>query len=194
MGRCRKRAGAALALLATVLPGCVTGHLLDAARRRERPLAITAAALDGERLLVRYTADVTGDTGTPHGTVDGAAGLPLATLRTRTTPAADAVTPVWVTPARVARGQAVPLVRGAPGASGACTGPALEVVHADGRDTALVWHDGGGPPWAPVPAAALTRLRTAAWAWPLVPATLAADAVVVPVLLIFAPAVLVVGE
>ena len=195
MACCRDRRLGALALLAAVLPGCVTGHLLDAARRRERPLAIDGAALDGDRLVVRYTAEVTNDAGTRLGTTPAVAALPLATLRAPVTPRADAVRPVWRAPGRSAGGRPVAVVRGGiPEAwKGAC--PAVEVVREDGRDTALVWRDDpASPPWAPVPTAALTRLRTAPWAWTLVPATLAVDAVAVPVLLFFAPAMMVLGE
>jgi hypothetical protein len=37
-------------------------------------------------------------------------------------------------------------------------------------------------------------MRTAPWAWPLMPAMLAVDAVLTPVLVFFAPAVMVIGE
>ncbi len=99
-----------------------------------------------------------------------------------------------MTPDRVARARPILVTRGAPSpADGA--GPVLEVVRADGRDTALVWHDGGAvPPWAPVPAAAFTRLRVAPWVWPLMPAALVVDAAIGPILLFFAPAIMVVGE
>jgi len=40
----------------------------------------------------------------------------------------------------------------------------------------------------------LTRTRTAPWAYALVPAALAADAVVTPTLILMSPAVLVVGD
>src|SRR5262245_46827364 len=82
MGCCRRRRAVALAVLVATLPGCVTGHLFDAARRRERPLAITAARLDGDRLLVRYTAQITDDAGEKLGTTEAAAAIPLAALRT----------------------------------------------------------------------------------------------------------------
>lgn len=179
---------AAVGLLAAGLTGCVTGHLFDAARRREHPLEIMAAARDGDHVLVRYRAEVTGDMGAPHGIVERGAGLPLAVLRAPTTPNADAVSPIWVTPTRVAHATPLPLARDVP-----LVGPALGVLRADGRDAALVWHDGAAA-GAPIPTSALTRLRTAPWVWPLVPAALAADAVVVPVLVLFSPSMLVTGE
>jgi hypothetical protein len=185
----------ALALLAIGLPGCVTGHLLDAARRREHPVAITAAGLEGDRLLVRYTAEVTDDTGDGVGTTEAAAALPLSQLRTPASPAADALAPDWIAPARVARGEPVVVARGTASRGDACAGRTLEVIEKDGRDVALVWRDGGAtPPWAPVPIAALTRQRTAPWVWPLMPPAVAVDGVVGPILLFFVPAVMVVSE
>jgi hypothetical protein len=133
----------ALALLAIGLPGCVTGHLLDAARRREHPIAITAAGLEGDRLLVRYTAEVTDDTGDGVGTTEAAAALPLSQLRTAASPAADALAPDWIAPARVARGEPIVVARGTASGGDACAGPTLEVIERDGRDMALVWRDAG---------------------------------------------------
>ncbi len=195
MGCCRRRRAVPLAVLVATLPGCVTGHLLDAARRRERPLAITAAGLDGDRLLVRYTAEITNDAGRSVGTTESAAAIPLSALRVPAPPAADAVSRAWVAPTEVARGQPVIVARGATSTTDTCAGASLEVVPGDGRDVALVWRDGGAtPPWAPVPTAALTRLRIAPWVWPLLPATVAADIVVAPGLLFLAPTVMVLGE
>jgi len=196
MASSRRRRPAALALLAALLPGCVSGHLLDAARRRERPVAVTAAAVDGDRLVVRYTAEVQNDAGDRLGTADGAAAIPLATLRAATSPPADAVSPSWLSPSRSGSGVPVTIERaGRDGGGPTCGGPVLEVVAKDGRDTALVWRDApGAPPHAPVPLAALTRSRTAPWAWPLMPPMLAVDAVLTPVLIVLAPSVMVLGE
>ena len=196
MASSRRRRPAALALLAAVLPGCVSGHLLDAARRRERPIAVTGAAVDGDRLVVRYTAEVQNDAGDRLGTADGAAAIPLATLRAAQSPAADAVSPSWLSPSRSGIGVPVTIERAGHGGAGAtCAGPVLEVIAKDGRDTALVWRDPpGAPPYAPVPLAALTRSRTAPWAWPLMPPMLAVDAVLTPVLVVLAPSVMFLGE
>src|SRR2546426_12310682 len=57
------RHGIALALLALGAQGCLTGHLLDAARRREQPVAYHDASLDGGRLLLGYSAAVSDDQG-----------------------------------------------------------------------------------------------------------------------------------
>src|SRR2546427_3274590 len=57
------RHGIALALLALGAQGCLTGHLLDAARRREQPVAYHDASIDGGRLLLGYSAVVSDDQG-----------------------------------------------------------------------------------------------------------------------------------
>ncbi len=181
-------------MIVGALPGCLSGHLLDAARRRERPLAIREASLDRDRLVLRYTAEVTNDAGTVLGVVDAAAAIPLAALRAPVSPRADALSPAWQPPGQVARGEPVALARST-AVDDRSVGAVLGVLQEDGRDTALVWHDGpAAPPWAPVPTGALTRVHTAPWAWPAMPLALAADAVVTPVLVIFAPAVMLLGE
>jgi hypothetical protein len=188
------RRAACVALLASVLSGCVSGHLLDAARRRERPLAVTGATLDRDRVVLRYTAEITDDAGAVLETTTATAALPLTALRAAASPAADAVAPVWDVETR---GTPNGLGHGAPPApaGAAPPGPTLVVLREDGRDSALVWHDvPGTAAFAPVPAATLTRLHTAPWAWPLLPATLAFDAATVPVLVLFAPAMMALGE
>jgi hypothetical protein len=124
---CRRarRAVAALAIAATA-SGCVTGHVLQAGRRREYAREIHAVTHDGGDTIVAYTADVVDDDGVPCGTVE-------RTVRLR----------------------------------GAQAAPSLRE---------------------------LTRTRTEPWAYALVPAALAADAVVTPTLILMSPAVLVVGD
>jgi len=104
----------------------VTGHVLQAGRRREYAREIHAVTQDGGDTIVAYTADVVDDDGVPCGTVE-------RSIRLRGVQAA----------------------------------PSL-------RD--------------------LTRTRTEPWAYALVPAALAADAVVTPTLILMSPAVLVVGD
>src|SRR5262249_57211861 len=102
-------------------PGGARGPPRAAARRRERPIAVTAAAVDGDRLVVRYTAEVQNDAGDRIGTADGAAAIPLATLRAAQSPAADAVSPSWLSPSRSGIGTPVTLERD--GHGGAATRP-----------------------------------------------------------------------
>jgi hypothetical protein len=87
------------------------------------------------------------------------------------------------------------MVRGAPSGDDATASPILEVVRSGRRDGALVWRDAASaPPWAPVPTTGLTRLRIEPWVWPLLPPALVADAVIGPILLFFAPAIVVLGD
>ena len=120
-----RRAVAALAIALTA-SGCVTGHVLQAGRRREYAREIRAVMHDGEDTVVAYTADVVNDDGIACGTVE-------RTVRLRGTREA----------------------------------PSLRE---------------------------LTRTRTEPWAYALVPAALAADAVVTPTLILMSPAILVVGD
>jgi hypothetical protein len=92
---------AALAVAVTA-SGCVTGHVLQAGRRREYAREIHAVTQDGGETIVAYTADVVDDDGVPCG--DRRAYHPpprragprraFATLtRTRTAPWAYALVP-----------------------------------------------------------------------------------------------------
>ncbi len=70
-------------LLTLGAQGCLTGHLLDAARRREQPVAFRQAFVDVDRLLLAYTALVTDDLGEPLARRERRAALALADLRRR---------------------------------------------------------------------------------------------------------------
>ena len=113
-------------MLALVLPGCLTGHLVAAARRREYAREIQTVSHDERGTVVRYTAEVTDDDGASRGMVE-----------------------------RTAR------------------------VEADAAEPTL---------------RELTRTRTEAWVYPLIPLTLAVDVVLVPTLVLMSPAVLVFGD
>ena len=113
-------------MIAAAASGCVTGHVLQAGRRREYAREIRSVTHENGETVVAYTADVVDDDGVPCGTVD------------RTV--------------RLHGAQAAPSLR------------------------------------------ELTRTRTEPWAYALVPAALAADAVVTPTLILMSPAVLVVGD
>ena len=99
--RSGRRAAAVLAIAVTA-SGCVTGHVLQAGRRREYAREIHAVTQDGGDTIVAYTADVVNDDGVPCGTVErtvrlrGAQAAPgLRDLtRTRTEPWAYALVPV----------------------------------------------------------------------------------------------------
>jgi hypothetical protein len=73
--------------------------------------------------------------------------------------------------------------------------PALDVTRGpDGRDTSFVLRTVPGEPRRAFESAALSRTHVAPWIYPLLPLGLAIDAVSNPVLLFFAPAVMVIGD
>jgi hypothetical protein len=187
----------ALALLALAASGCMTGHALEAARRREQVLAYREAFLDGNRLVLGYRALVSNDEGEPVAERDRWAAIELADLRGPRVPPVEDFPVAWLDGPPTGGRPAVLRISDADSA-GPCTAadaPYLDVERVDGRHTRVVLRDAQAPtPYAPLHSAALTRVSTVPWVYPLVPLTLAVDAVVDPVLLFFAPAVLVVGD
>jgi len=179
-------------LLTLGAQGCLTGHLLDAARRREQPVAFHQAFVDGDRLLLAYTALVTDDLGEPLARRERRAALALADLR-RGDLAADAFPVARLADDAPLGGQPAALRAGGDG-RGDRSSPFLEIEEGTGRPLRFVLHEPRGGPYVPFYSAALTRTRTAAWVYPLLPFTLAVDAATDPVLLFFAPAVMVLGD
>jgi hypothetical protein len=101
MTACCRRTVAAL-VLALAASGCVTGHVLQAGRRREYAREIHSVTHDGGDTVVAYTADVVDDDGVPCGTVERTVRLRAtqetptlrALTRVRTEPWAYALVPV----------------------------------------------------------------------------------------------------
>jgi hypothetical protein len=164
-------------VLATALSGCVTGHVLEAGRRWERPATFEAGSVDGDRLVVRYVAQVSDDAGTQIGVRRRRAEVAL--------PAASGPVPA----AEDVRVAFVPDEGPLPGA------PARLAIRdvAGGGPPLLVVGDDARPP-AQLPANAFTTSRVALWVYPLVPLGLVVDAPIVPLLLFFAPAPIVIGD
>jgi len=185
------RGATTLLLLALLGEGCFTGHLLDHARRVERPIAYRDAAIDGDRLVLAYTALVTDDLGYRLATAERRAAVALADLRSTDVPVERF--PVTRLPdGTVLRGHRVALL--SPPGTERSSGPFLVIDEgSDGRPTRAVLH-ADGEHFAPLYSGALARKRTALWAYPLLPFTVAFDAVTDPVLLFFAPAVIVLGD
>ena len=181
MGSCARRV--AILALGLGAQGCFTGHLLDAARRIERPVAVEEAALTTDRLLLRYTTLVTDDLGEPLARRECRAAIALADLR-RSPP----VTRFPVE--RLADGASLAGQRVALGVT-VGAGPFLDLQSAGER---FVLHTAGDGDYPAFYSAALARTRTAAWAYPLLPLTVAFDVATDPVLLIFAPAVILLGD
>jgi hypothetical protein len=167
--------------------GCVCGHLLDAARRRERPIRYEEASLDGDRLLLRYTALVTDDVGQPLGHDERRVAIALSGLRQ--SPPIDLLPVEHLAHDAPLAGQRVDL-------DGARDGPLALEIHTDasGRHTAVVLHDARNGRYPPVYSSGLARARTAAWVYPVLPLAAAIDAVTNPLLLLLAPAVILPGD
>ena len=163
--------------------GCITGHLLDAARRIERPVAFEDAVLTDERLVLRCTALVTNDLGEPLVRRECRAAITLADLR-RSPPVEDYPVQRLADGARV-EGRRVVLRAPVP------AGPFLDI---DSGDEQFILHTGEDGTYPAFHSAALARTRTAPWAYPLLPLTVAFDAATDPVLLFFAPMVIVLGD
>jgi hypothetical protein len=169
------RAGAVL--LAALLSGCVTGHVWQAGRRWEQPTAFEQASIDGDRLVVRYAAQVTDDDGVPIAARTRRAALPLGSLRA----AGQAAEDVRVHPlddAGAMPGTSVALETAPPAAAGA--------------PVSLVVHDPRVP--ASIPGNVFTRTSTAGWVYPLMPLAVCVDATSLPILLFFAPGPMVIGD
>ena len=98
---CRRACAVAALALALATSGCVTGHVLQAGRRREYAREIHAVTHENGDTVVAYTADVVNDDGVPCGTVERTVRLrgmrDAPTLReltrTRTEPWAYALVP-----------------------------------------------------------------------------------------------------
>jgi hypothetical protein len=185
------RAGSAWAALAFVMlssEGCVTGHLLDAALRREQPVSYQEALVDGDRLSLGYTALVTTDAGKVLARKERRAALSLTALHRQDLPVEGFPVQHLADDAPLS-GRRLPIRR-----EDAETGAAYLEIRAlpDGRETSFVLHDPGGP-YAPFYSSALTRTSTAPWVYPLLPVGAAVDLVTLPILLVFFPVVLLIG-
>ncbi len=187
----RVRHAALFALMACALSSqaCVTGHFLELARRRDRPVRFDEARLDGDRLLVAYTAQVTDDRGRPLVTRSRRAAVMLADLRADL-PVEDF--PAEALPDDAALGGA-PVAITSPG--GCAAAPCLEVeTDAGGRAVRAVLRDADGATYPPLEVNALLRTRTALWVAPLLVISAPFDAFSVPALLLFQPAVAAMGD
>ena len=193
------RCAAALALLALGAQACITGHLLDAARRVEQPIVYHDAFVDHDRLLLGYTALVTDADGQPLAREERRVAIALVRLRRAEMPL-EALRYEARADDVPLHGRQVGLFVGATSPNGAAAGlapppPFLEIINGPtGRPERLVLHDAEDNRYARFYSAAFTRRRMAPWVYPLLPLSLAIDAATNPVLLLFAPAVIVVGD
>lgn len=165
----------AIVVASLVLQGCATGHLVDRARRWERPIAYESAAVEDGRLTVAYTAEETNQFWRRLATHRRTAAVPLAQF------ARDGL---MVEDVRVERLPDDAPVTGTP--------TSLRLTPVDGGAERLLVLDGDGSAF--LHPAVLTEERLAPWVYPLLPLAAIYDAVAVPVLLVFAPVVIVPGD
>ena len=179
----RRRIVATAALLASSLAasGCVTGHLFDAGRLQERVARYDAAYSDGEQLHLRYRAVIEDADGEVVERVARGASIALAALQaspalpideirvTRTsaeTPCPDRCQRLSFAPERSADASAAPRLASQP--------PAWLVLEGENGETLSI------------STGTLSRQHTAGWVYGLLPASLAADAVVTVPLFVLA--------
>jgi len=181
---------AGLVWLAPGSEGCVTGHLFDAALRRERPLQYQEAVIDGDRLALGYTTLVTNDRGKVLARRERRAALSLDALRRQDLPV-EAFPIEHLPDHALLTGRRLALTpRDMQGTAQAF----LEIeVAPDGREPSFVLHDAGGP-YARFYSSALTQTSTQPWVYPLLPLGAAVDVATFPVLLAFFPVFLLIGD
>jgi hypothetical protein len=181
---------AALVLLLLGGEGCVTGHLFDAALRREQPLSYHDALLDQDRLALAYTALVTNDAGKVLGRRERRVALSLAELR-RHDLAVEAFPVEPLADDAPLSGRRLALEPEAKAGASAY----LEIERdPNGREVRFVLHDPGSGPYAPFYSTALTRTSTEPWVYPLLPLSAAVDLASFPVLVVFFPVMMLIGD
>ncbi|HVQ34609.1 MAG TPA: hypothetical protein VMT33_01255, partial [Candidatus Bathyarchaeia archaeon] len=147
----------------------------DRGRRYERPIAYERAAISDGQLTVTYTAVEVNQFWRRLGTHRRTAVVPLAQFADEGL-TADRVQVEWVA-------DDAPVVG---------TATSLRSSRDGGAPGALLVRDGDGEVF--LDPAVLTDERIAAWVYPLLPLAVVYDAVAVPVLLVFAPVVIVPGD
>jgi len=183
--------GATLVLLLLGVEGCVTGHLFDAALRREQPLAYHDALLDQDRLALAYTALVADDAGKLLGRRERRVAISLAALR-RHDLAVEAFPVEHLADDAPLTGRRLALE---PEDKGDGASAYLEIERdPDGREVRFVLHDLASGPYAPFYSTALTRTSTEPWVYPLLPLGAAVDLATFPILLVFFPVMMPIGD
>ena len=171
--------------LAVMSSGCVTGHVLESARRHEEVVEFKSACQDENHLYLRYRTHKDTEFGKEVSRHDREAAIRLETLRNS---AGQPVDEIMVTRKVLDSGvwercREVALTRVA-------TDPASARVAKNGlalvpgeSDRWLVELDPQAPPVV-LPKGAFTHRSTAPWVWFVVPPALVADAIVSPVLVV----------
>ena len=171
--------------LAVMSSGCVTGHVLESARRHEEVVEFQMACQDESHLYLRYRTHKDTEFGEEVSQHDREATIELETLRNSVGQPVDEIivtrkvldSGVWE------RCREVALTRVAADSTsawGAKNGLALVPGESDHW---LVELDSKGPPVV-LPKGAFTHRSTAPWVWFVVPPALVADVIVSPVLVV----------
>lgn len=174
---------AALLVLAGV-PGCVTGHLVDAGLRYEKLARYESVCVAGDRLIVRYTARLETARGEVVSERDRAASVSLSEVGSVPPPPVDTVAVEWLE--EHGECEEIPLV------SDGATALGVRVVEAhrvdrSGEPFALVVSGDRSEP-VTLYSGTFTRSRTALWIVPVLPFAAAADVIVtVPLALMATP-------
>ena len=172
--------GLALAFGASTL-GCVSGHVVEAARRHEQVVEFQKACRDDSHLCLRYSARQSTEFGDEVRRQDREATIALEELQNSAgRPVDEIVVEPQVAAGAWQRCRPVSIAR-LPG--GDSPGSEAWVVKLEPEKRPI-----------PLPKGAFARHSTAAWAWVVMPAALAADAVVSPPLVILAFPVFAFGD
>lgn len=161
----RRGLGALLIAAAGMQWGCITGQTLDGARLDESPEALVEACRQGDWLRVRYAAVTTREFGKVVSRNERASAIRIAELEARPRVPIDTI-------------EVVQLDHGEMVAGDDCVPVSVHLVRADAAPAAASESS------LPLPEGILHRDRTAAWAYPLVPLTLALDVVATPALVV----------
>jgi len=183
--------GTTLVLLVLGGEGCVTGHLFDAALRREQPLSYHDALVDRDRLGLAYTALVANDAGKVLGRRERRVAISLAELR-RHDLAVEAFPVEHLADDAPLPGRRLALESADKGDGASAY---LEIEREpDGREVRFVLHDPASGPYAPFYSTALTRTSTEPWVYPLLPLSAAVDLATFPILLVCFPVMILIGD
>ena len=171
--------------LAVMSAGCVTGHVLESARRHEEVVEFKSACQDENYLYLRYRTRKETEFGKVVSRHDREAAIRLETLRNSAGQPVDEImvtrkvldSGVW----ERCREVALTRVAADPTSAGGEKNE-LALVPSE-PDRWLVELDPQAPPVV-LPKGAFTHRSTAPWAWFVVPPALVSDAIVSPVLVV----------
>jgi hypothetical protein len=169
-------------VVALACSGCATGHLVDRARRWEQPISYERAAIADGTLSVVYVAAERDQFWRSLATRRRVAAVPLAQFA-HDEPSVEAALSV----------EKVRVDHLPDDAEPAGTPVHLHIEPEEAGEPRLFAPDSEGGDLYLHPAV-LTRQWVEPWVYPLLPFAVVYDAVAIPVLLVFAPAVIIPGD